>query len=578
METRADESVLSEGRNGGFKSDGHTRLRASREARVTTTNSATLGNQLHNAGGSSKDLMACDLATIEEYKLRNRARDLRDNVRKICSNAAQILYSDPCRRFIRGTTIGDASTRFWFFSRSHVFVTEAFNFILNPRPLIHYIISLVFASLQDLGFDPTVRRVAVPVQECSGNDTQYAIQYDYHVGGQVYRTVECLSSFHPAGLISRGSRVWKVYRVGDAEDKYYALKDVWIPDDAMTEGEIQRSLFETIKNSQTDKEDFKKHFIEIEECSLVACNGEVDKTNSFMGKQLPDQFHTFLLGALASSDSSDRGMPSRVTGSTIATTKGAPDGGPAEAETDQRYQYSNKKHCRIIYKEVGTPLDSLTHPGKVLRALASATKGLEWMYKGGYVHRDLSGGNLIWMEGSSITKITDMEYGKKFLSGQGVGDRKIGTAISMPAEIQTQTYLFLPRMQCTVNWYTQEENNDIIFGEAEAEGMTKPAEGTSNSSAPENQAPSAYIPHNFLHDLESLWWIGEHALFSSVPASGKVPHLQQQISSYNNLFPHSSSGSNTSTLFLSTNHVHAGHITNLPDLYILVTRVLSEHS
>ncbi len=54
METRADESALSEGRNGGFKSDGHTRLRASRKARVVTKNSATLGNQLHNAGGSSK--------------------------------------------------------------------------------------------------------------------------------------------------------------------------------------------------------------------------------------------------------------------------------------------------------------------------------------------------------------------------------------------------------------------------------------------------------------------------------------------------------------------------------------------
>ncbi len=46
------------------------------------------------------------------------------------------------------------------------------------------------------------------------------------------------------------------------------------------------------------------------------------------------------------------------------------------------------------------------------------------MHKSGYVHRDLSGGNLIWMEGLNITKITDMEYGKKFLSNQGVGDRK----------------------------------------------------------------------------------------------------------------------------------------------------------
>ncbi|PBK71531.1 hypothetical protein ARMSODRAFT_859645, partial [Armillaria solidipes] len=134
------------------------------------------------------------------------------NVRKILGNAAQMLHSDPCRRFTRGTIVGNTSMRFWFFSRSHVFVTQVFNFISNPRPLIHYIVSLAFASLQDLGFDPTVRRVAIPIQESAKNEVQYAIQYDYHIGGQVYRTVDSLSSPR-ANLISRGGRVWKVRRV-----------------------------------------------------------------------------------------------------------------------------------------------------------------------------------------------------------------------------------------------------------------------------------------------------------------------------------------------------------------------------
>ncbi len=347
--------------------------------------------------------MACDLATIEEYKLRNRVRDLRDVIRlqffsfflclidntrmsgkslamprkfytpTLAVNLSVVPLSGTCRR---GS--GFFQDRMFLSQRLSIsswFVLTDVSLVVftvliatqNPRPLIHYIISLVFASLKDLGFDPTVRRVAVPLQESPGNNTQYAIQYDYHVGSHVYRTVECLSTFRAAGLISRGSRVWKVYRVGDPEDKYYALKDVWIPDDAMTEGEIQQSAFESIQNSLTDQVDFKQYFIEIEECELVVWNSEVDRTSSFMRRQLPDQFHTFLLGTLASSDSSDRGMPSRVTGSTIATPKGAPDGGPAEAEMNPRYRYSNKKHCRIIYKDVGKPLDSLTHPHKVLQ-------------------------------------------------------------------------------------------------------------------------------------------------------------------------------------------------------------------
>ncbi|KAK0471147.1 hypothetical protein IW261DRAFT_1344791 [Armillaria novae-zelandiae] len=99
-------------------------------------------------------------------------------------------------------------------------------------------------------------------------------------------------------------------------------------------------------------------------------------------------------------------------GFTITIPKGAPDGGP--------YWYNNKKHCRIIHKDVGKPLDSLTHPGDVLRALESATRGAILLANVD-VHRDLSGGNLIWMDGLNITKITDMEYGKNFLFNPGVG-------------------------------------------------------------------------------------------------------------------------------------------------------------
>ncbi len=142
----------------------------------------------------------------------------------------------------------------------------------------------------------------------------------------------------------------------------------------------------------------------------------------------------------------------------------------------------------------------------------------------------------------------------------------------MPVEIQTQGYLFLPRMTFTVDSHT-------ILGEDEAE-ETNSVEGTEEESlvpsTPDTDAPSAYIPHNFLHDLESLWWIGEHALFSSVPASGKVPRIDQQVSSYKILFPHSSGGSNTRTTFLSTHQVHARHIAFLPAQYAKAAKALSK--
>ncbi|KAK0201097.1 hypothetical protein DFS33DRAFT_1104419 [Desarmillaria ectypa] len=128
--------------------------------------------------------------------------------------------------------------RFWFFSRSHVFVTRAFKFISVQFTTSHTLYCIpAFTSLQDLGFDPTIQRVAIPIQESAKTVVQYAIRYGCYIGGQVYRTMDTPSPPR-ASLISRDGWVWKVHRVGDLEDKYYALKDVWIAHDATTDGKI----------------------------------------------------------------------------------------------------------------------------------------------------------------------------------------------------------------------------------------------------------------------------------------------------------------------------------------------------
>jgi hypothetical protein len=40
-----------------------------------------------------------------------------------------ILRTDPCCRFTFGITVGDYQMRLWFFARSHVMVTDPFNFV-----------------------------------------------------------------------------------------------------------------------------------------------------------------------------------------------------------------------------------------------------------------------------------------------------------------------------------------------------------------------------------------------------------------------------------------------------------------
>ncbi|KAK0499820.1 hypothetical protein EDD18DRAFT_1152744 [Armillaria luteobubalina] len=185
------------------------------------------------------------------------------------------MYADPTRRFMFGTMIENTTTRFWFFSRAIVLVSEPFNFIKDYTHLIHYVLSLSFATAEELGYDMSVTRVAYPL---TTNSSKHAIQYDYQIGSDTYRTVECLSSFRASGLLSRATRVWTVCQINDKKHRRCALKDVWVPSSAQTELEIQLEIFKSIEENhpEIDREYRKKYFMEILECEVVRTSDNHD--------------------------------------------------------------------------------------------------------------------------------------------------------------------------------------------------------------------------------------------------------------------------------------------------------------
>ncbi|TFY51765.1 hypothetical protein EVG20_g10848 [Dentipellis fragilis] len=110
------------------------------------------------------------------------------------------------------------------------------------------------------------------------------------------------------------------------------------------------------------------------------------------------------------------------------------------------------------------------------------------MFLAGWVHRDISGGNLLWFsetetEGRGI--LSDLEYAKKFdANGQGSADPKTdtqGTPFFMAIEIQRRDHIYQPR---------------------KAVGLKE----LPKRSAIKHSKPPLMI-HNFEHDLESLFWV-----------------------------------------------------------------------
>lgn len=95
--------------------------------------------------------------SLWEYKCENKPDAMNDvclallskmvylsswqNVRKVVSGVSHILHNDPSRRYAFGITIEDTQIRVWYFSRSIVMASEAFDFMRKV-----YIIPDIFCN------------------------------------------------------------------------------------------------------------------------------------------------------------------------------------------------------------------------------------------------------------------------------------------------------------------------------------------------------------------------------------------------------------------------------------------------
>ncbi|KAK0491261.1 hypothetical protein IW261DRAFT_77791 [Armillaria novae-zelandiae] len=471
MECKPHEAAISEGQDGGFKSGGHYRLLQSRRPEYIENVTSTTSIKPPASIRLSAHRLACDPPALEEYKKFDTASDRNDDFHKLVGNASQAMYADPTRRFMFGMTIENTTTRFWFFSRAVAFVSEPFNFIKDYTHLIRYVLSLSFATTEELGYDLSVTRVAYPL---AANSSKHIIQYNYHIGGSTYRTVDCLSSFRASGLLSRATRVWAVCQINNKKHPKYALKDVWVPSDAKTELEIQGEIFSSIEKHHPEitQEDRTKYFMEILKCEVVQTSrNRNDDMSVFVRKPLE------IIGDLVLYTPETSNVSRTMPGSTISMPTRASLANPdADNEPHPRRLYKGRKHVRVVFADVGTPLSDIQQPRVLFNALSDALKGLYHLYLGHYVHRDISAGNIILCNG--VGKISDLEYAKKFLSQDLVDDPKTGTPIFMAVEVQATEYIFIRK-------------------------TGRPLPPSLGQPLPHTARP--LFLHNYLHDIESLF-------------------------------------------------------------------------
>ncbi|GJE95074.1 hypothetical protein PsYK624_112530 [Phanerochaete sordida] len=397
----------------------------------------------------------CDVAIPAEFKEKDATDDRLDNYEKILWSMCYIMQEDARRRFVFGFTIENVSMRLWFLSRSEVLVSEAFNFMTEREVLVDFILRTTFAKRSEIGFDETITRLSglSPVDQ--------SVRYDIQVRDpkktpqeplvKTYRTRRLISEVGALSPRGRGTRVWEVYELdGNGEElrklddkgnlvlaDTLVVKETWSDVDRLSEGEIIDKI-RSKAEAAGKLYDFETHFMDTSRFGDVYIDdgpdSRPDTTAGFRQSRLsaPEialDVETLLVSA--------KPRPNQCC--QVVTVQGPVNKERIMLPTFSRYPH--KVHHRIAFTEVGQPVFQAKSLRKAYRCVGDVIKGLDLMHSLGWIHRDISYGNILLV--GKRGKITDLEYAKEETDTSVHGIRT-GTMYFMSEEVYKGGYLHLP--------------------------------------------------------------------------------------------------------------------------------------
>ncbi|KAJ3745103.1 hypothetical protein DFH05DRAFT_1459994 [Lentinula detonsa] len=463
----------------------------------------------------------------QEFKKQGFTEDLENDIIKLMWNMSSILALDPCRRFTLGFTIEDRWFRLWILNRGTLLRTQAFDFIKDQRSLVTVFLSFAFSSAENMGWDPTIT--------FSHLDSHNRRQYNIIANERVYKTVTTLSDYSADNPLGRATRVWKVQ---DAQGKTRVLKDLWLEHDRLEEHKIYENILKDVENSNSatpgDKEKARNAVADrlltpLDHCRVKVSGIANDDTNLVIlrGYDMNEARTVALLSPSKSNPpkkqsigfsfsedqdaefithaSHDSGLqvPQRVVHNSLQETK---------IPNDQRYHY------RIVFEEYATTIYDERNLANILKAIADVLFALRLIHSAGWVHRDISGGNLYYHKERNIGLIGDLEYAKKV----EIQSHRNGTPHFMASEAISNAYLFYPypitpqQPQAPLELYERPDPMDIPLG------VVTPAPPPFN--------------HNALHDIESVWWVLVYTILFNEDPAGPSQNTSDRQQLMNELF------------------------------------------
>ncbi|KAI5116304.1 hypothetical protein M0805_004645 [Coniferiporia weirii] len=368
-----------------------------------------------------------DLGLTMEVKKFDK-RGLRDdNVGKQVFNMQQLMSFDPCRRSAFGITIENCNMRLWFCSRSVMLVSRGFNFRTAHETLVRVFLSFAFASKTELGWDPTV---SVTIE--NGART-----FNFTVKDHIFKSVRVLSDIGADAIIGRATRA---FIVKGKDDKLAVLKDVWIDDDRDPEHTIRSKILADVEKKFGKK--VRKRVAKYLLTPIVADFVKVDDQNDHTTKvlmrgsapSLENTFDLLLVKPILSAARSSTGYSQTSDRITYQVMRGS------------RKHLHHRVHYRIVFREIGVPLHQVSKLSDVFTVLGDVSEVLEHIHRSGWVHRDISAGNVyLYDNGRGLLRglLGDLEYAKR-TGTDAKHEVRTGTRAFMAIEVESQEYKFTP--------------------------------------------------------------------------------------------------------------------------------------
>lgn len=190
---------------------------------------------------------------------------------------------------------------------------------------------------------------------------EYLVRAEHKKRDVRYRTIgEPLSTYAASTLLGRAIRVWKVVELDSKDEPLGSpnvLKDFWPRESSRSENQAQNEIFAAVTAARRgrddqDQDDLKKYFMTILHDIVVHAEEQPDTTQLLIRTEL---------------DGDQGKYPVRHSDAR------APDHGRTVVYALP--DHVARKHCRVVFKEVGIPLSQLTNHNILFWCLTDAISG-----------------------------------------------------------------------------------------------------------------------------------------------------------------------------------------------------------